>query len=356
MSNELLNIFDSLPGCYLVLAPEAPAFTILGVNKAYAAVTRTGEEIIGRPLFDVFPDNPGNPVADGVKNLTASLMTVLQTGRKHVMPIQRYDTRQPGSDVYDIRYWKPVNIPVLRADGTLQCIIHSVEDVTEAVLLRRDLYEKECISQQQLTDAVRTTQELERMEISQELHDNVNQLLNMARLYLELGLRTGTGAEPHIQEGHALVQKAIEEVRKISEALVHSSEEEQNLEAALEVLLDQVMEVKKINVVKQIELPDEALIESKVKTALFRIVQEQVANVVKHSEAKNLFIELSFRERELELTIRDDGRGFDMGQHSKGMGFRSMKSRAAIMDGRVLITSAPGDGCQVRVVLPASRS
>lgn len=356
MSNELVNIFDSLPGCYLVLAPEAPAFTILGVNKAYAAVTRTGKEIIGRPLFEVFPDNPADPTADGVKNLTASLMTVLQTGRKHIMPIQRYDTRQPGSEVYDVRYWEPVNVPVLRADGTLQCIIHSVEDVTDVVLLRKDLNEKECLSQRQLTDAVRTTQELERMEISQELHDNVNQLLNMSRLYLELGLRTGPGAEAHFKEGHALVQKAIEEVRKISEALVHSSEEEQNLEAALEELLGHVMEVKKINVVKQIELPDEALIESKVKTALFRIVQEQVANVVKHSEAKNLFIELSFREKDLELTIRDDGRGFAMAQQSRGMGFQYMKSRAAMMDGRVLITSAPGDGCQVRVILPASPS
>ena len=355
MINQFADIFDSLPGCYLVLAPQPPDFTILAVNKAYASITRTGKEIIGRPMFDVFPDNPNDPQASGVKNLTASLLTVLDTGKEHVMPIQRYDTRQPGSDTFDLRYWKPVNIPVFNAEGTIQCIIHSVEDVTDAVLLRKDLKARDGLSQKQITDAVRTTQELERMEISQELHDNVNQLLNMARLYLELALRPGGPSEAHLIQGHALVKKAMTEVRKISGALVHSSVEEQNLETALEELLEQVMEVKQINVFKKIELPDEALIEAKVKTILFRIVQEQLANVVKHSEARNLFIDLAFHDGDLELIIRDDGRGFDMSAYNKGMGFQNMKSRAALMDGRVLISSAPGDGCQVQVIFPVAR-
>lgn len=354
MIKDFSDIFDSLPGCYLLLAPRAPDFIILGVNRAYASVTRTGKEIIGRPLFEVFPDNPADPGATGVKNLTASLMTVLATGKEHVMDIQRYDTRQPGSDAFDIRYWKPVNTPVFNAQGAIGCIIHSAEDVTDAVLLRKDLKAQEVRSQQQITDAVRTTQELERMEISQELHDNVNQLLNMARLYLELELRSGAHSGEHLKQGHNLVTRAMAEVRKISEALVHSSVEEQNLEAALEELLGQVMEVKKINVCKKIELPDEALIESKVKTILFRIVQEQVTNVVKHSGARNLFIDLTFREGDLELSIRDDGRGFDTTNYTRGMGFQNMKTRAALMDGRVLITSAPGDGCQVQVILPAA--
>lgn len=352
MNTDFIDIFEALPGCYLILSPDAPHFTILGVNEAYATATHTGKEIIGRRLFEVFPDNPNDPTATGVGNLTASLMTVLQTGQPHIMPIQRYDTRQPGREVFDIRYWKPINLPVLNEDGTIRCLIHSVEDVTETMLLRKDLKEKECISQLQIIDAVRTTQELERMEISQELHDNVNQLLNMARLYLELGMRSADPSGEYVKQGHALLKKAMKEVRKISEALVHSSVEEQQLEGALEELLAQVMEVKKINVFKRIALPDEALVEAKVKTALFRIVQEQLANVVKHSEAKNLYIDLAFKEKNLELTIRDDGRGFDTGNYSKGMGFQNMKSRAAIMDGRVLITSAPGDGCQVQVILP----
>lgn len=354
MINQFADIFDSLPGCYLILAPQPPDFPILAINKAYASITRTGKEIIGRSLFEVFPDNPNDPQASGVKNLTASLMTVMHTGKVHLMPIQRYDTRQPGSETFDIRYWKPVNIPVFNPDKTVQCIIHSVEDVTDTVLLRKDLKDREGLSQKQITDAVRTTQELERMEISQELHDNVNQLLNMARLYLELGLRPGATSEGHLLQGHALVKKAISEVRKISGALVHSSVEEQNLETALEELLEQVMEIKQINVFKKIELPDEALIEAKVKTTVFRIIQEQLANVVKHSEARNLFIDLAFNNRDLELIIRDDGRGFDITNYNKGMGFLNMKSRAALMDGKVLITSAPGDGCQVQVIIPAA--
>lgn len=356
MIKDFAAIFDSLPGCYLILSPEAPDFIIQDVNQAYASVARRGKEIIGRPLFDVFPDNPADPAASGVKNLTASLMTVLTTGKPDVMAIQRYDTREPGSATFDVRYWKPVNIPVFKEDGTIGCIIHSVEDVTDAVLLRNDLREKDGISQQQIIEAVRTTQELERLEISQELHDNVNQTLNMARLYLELGLRPGAPSPSHLKQGHALLKKAMDEVRKMSHALQHTSPEEQDLEESLESLLGQVMEVKKINVFKKIALPDEALVEAKMKTALFRIVQEQVANVVKHSEAKNLYIDLAFKDKNLELTIRDDGRGFDMSNYPKGLGFLNMKSRAAIMDGRVLIHSAPGDGCQVRVIVPVNKA
>lgn len=346
------NIFDALPHCYLVVSPQAPEFRILGVNDAYLTVTRTAKDIVGRGLFDVFTDNPNNPNATGVKNLTASLMTVLETGKKHVMAIQRYDTRRPDNSGFDIRYWKPENIPVLNADGQIRCIIHSAEDVTDLVLLRKDLQERDVIKQQQITEAVRTTQELERMEISQELHDNVNQILNAARLYLELARQPGADMEEYLAQGHSLVQKAMEEVRKISHALVHASADERNLSATLEELLDQVMTFKKINVFKKIQLPDEALIESKVKTTLIRIVQEQLANVVKHSEAKNLYIDVSFNDNNLDLTIRDDGRGFDMNAYNRGLGFQNMKSRAAMMDGSVLITSSPGDGCRIQVSLP----
>jgi PAS domain S-box-containing protein len=130
-------LFDALPGLYLILLPDEPAFTITAVNRAYADATLTRRvEIIGRRLFDVFPDNPDNPGATGVRNLRDSLREVLRTKAPHTMPAQRYDIRRPEGG-FEERYWSPVNSPVLGETGEVQFIIHRVEDVTELVRLKR---------------------------------------------------------------------------------------------------------------------------------------------------------------------------------------------------------------------------
>jgi PAS domain S-box-containing protein len=123
-------LFESIPGQYLVLTPD---FTIVAVSDAYLAATMTKrEEILGRGLFDVFPDNPEDPKATGVSNLRASLERVLQTAALDTMAIQKYDVRRPNG-VFEERYWSPVNSPVLGAERKIEYIIHRVEDVTEFV-------------------------------------------------------------------------------------------------------------------------------------------------------------------------------------------------------------------------------
>src|SRR5260221_366036 len=83
-------------------------------------------------IFEVFPDNPGDPAADGVANLRGSLNRVLQHGITDTMAIQQYDVRRPDG-VFEERFWSPVNSPVFGADRRIEYIIHRVEDVTEFV-------------------------------------------------------------------------------------------------------------------------------------------------------------------------------------------------------------------------------
>lgn len=345
------KLFDALPGRYLILRPTEN-FTILYATKGYLIVTNSTDEIFGKPLFDVFPDNPLNPNADGVKNLTNSLREVIRTGKTHRMGIQRYDTRKPGTELFEIRYWDPVNTPVFDETGKLIAIVHAVEEVTDKVFLRHQLALRDQTTQQQITDAISTTQELERMEISRELHDNVNQLLLTARLYVGRALEKEEFDRNMIHAGYELLDKAVEEIRKISQALLRTSAEEESMMTAVENLLQQVMSSGSINIHKTIRLPDESLIESKVKVAVFRIVQEQLSNVIKHAEAKNLFINLEFVNGSLKLSIKDDGKGFHLAEKKAGLGFQNMKSRVAVMDGVINIHSNPGDGCTVEVHIP----
>jgi PAS domain S-box-containing protein len=127
---ELQSLFESLPGLYLVLTPE---FRIVAVSDAYLSATLTTREgIVGRGLFEVFPDNPQDPHATGESNLRASLEYVLRHREPHTMAIQRYDIRRPDG-TFEERYWSPINSPVFGAEREVQYIVHRVEDVTEFV-------------------------------------------------------------------------------------------------------------------------------------------------------------------------------------------------------------------------------
>ena len=139
---DFRRLFEAAPGCYLVLSPD---FTIVGVSDAYLRATLTRrDEIVGRGLFDVFPDNPDDPAATGVANLSASLRRVVAGKRPDAMAVQKYDIRRPEAEGggFEERHWSPVNTPVLGGDGELAYIIHGVEDVTEQVLLRRQQSEQ----------------------------------------------------------------------------------------------------------------------------------------------------------------------------------------------------------------------
>jgi signal transduction histidine kinase/ActR/RegA family two-component response regulator len=129
-------LFEGAPGLYLVLAPD---FRIVAASDAYLAATMTKrDEILGRDIFDVFPDNPDDPAATGVRNLRASLERVRREHAPDTMAVQKYDIRRPAEEGggFEERYWSPVNSPVLNAQRQIVYIIHRVEDVTEFVRLR----------------------------------------------------------------------------------------------------------------------------------------------------------------------------------------------------------------------------
>lgn len=125
--------FEGSSHPYLVLDPR-PGLHIVDLNDAYGRVTlieRTA--VAGRPLFDVFPDNPDDADADGVSNLYASLRAASDSGRPHAMPVQRYDVRDANGRFVE-RYWRPVNTPLLDEDERLVFLLHHVENVTAEVL------------------------------------------------------------------------------------------------------------------------------------------------------------------------------------------------------------------------------
>ncbi|MVT67835.1 response regulator [Bradyrhizobium pachyrhizi] len=154
-------LFEAAPGLYLVLTQ--PDFRIVAASDAYLRATKTERAaILGRGLFEVFPDNPDDPAADGVRNLRASLERVVQFRRPDTMTVQKYDIRKPESEGggFEERYWSPRNTPVLGPNGQFTYIIHRVEDVTSFIQLKQRGAE-----QDELTDRLRERTEQMEAEI-----------------------------------------------------------------------------------------------------------------------------------------------------------------------------------------------
>lgn len=149
-------LFESGPALQLVLDAD---FRIVAVTDEYLAATMTRrEDILGRGIFDVFPDNPDDPHATGESNLRSSLERVCSNGVADTMAVQKYDIRRPpaeGGD-FEVRYWSPVNSPILGPQKELVYIVHRVEDVTEFVRLEEQGTAQEA-------EILRRSQELQKL-------------------------------------------------------------------------------------------------------------------------------------------------------------------------------------------------
>jgi signal transduction histidine kinase/ActR/RegA family two-component response regulator len=125
---DFRRIFEASPSCCLVLATD---LTIVAASDAYLSATKTRRaDLIGRHIFDAFPDTPGDPAVTGVESLRASLQRVLAERRADVMGIQKYEIRRPASEGggFEERHWSSVNAPVLGDDGDVAFIVHCVEE------------------------------------------------------------------------------------------------------------------------------------------------------------------------------------------------------------------------------------
>ncbi len=127
------RLFENVPGNYLIVQPDD--YEIVAVSDAYLDATMTERaEMIGKTLFEIFPNNPDDP-AEGTGNLRESLDRVAETGEADTMSVTHYPIpdRESGSNEFEERWWTPINSPVFDTTGELDYIVHSVEDITPIV-------------------------------------------------------------------------------------------------------------------------------------------------------------------------------------------------------------------------------
>lgn len=163
---DFARLFGAMPHSYLIVRADEN-FTIAAVNDRYLAATNTQRDrIVGHSVFEVFPDNPRDAATSGISDLRTSLQRVIRDRVADVMGVQKYDVpRRDGTDQFFVKYWSPLNTPVIGKDGSVSLIIHQVEDVTD-LMLSRDGARREKVEentrqiQAEVTEVLRRANEL----------------------------------------------------------------------------------------------------------------------------------------------------------------------------------------------------
>ncbi len=316
---------------------------ITWVNDAFTAITGyEAEEVMGKIPGHFLQGEETDPAAvaylnEKIKNkqpFDCKLINYTKSGRK---------------------YWVHIEGQALfNEQGNAEQFFSIQDDVTEMMELEDKLIDERITRQREITGAVISAQETERAEIGKELHDNLNQLLAVAKLYIQMAKKSATKHDVYLDRSCELIVNVIEEVRRISKVLVVPGMHEIGLIANIHNLVNDLSNIHPGVFSFHSDPLLSELLDKKLQLTIFRIVQEQVSNILKHANASHAVIELVLKDNSLHLLITDNGVGNDVNAPSSGVGIINIKSRAAISHGTASIASSPGKGYELHVSLPVT--
>jgi two-component system sensor histidine kinase UhpB len=302
-------------------------------------------EVLGRPL-PIVPESD----RDWLRERHAAV------ARGEKRPPTRVERLRKDGSLVEVNLW---TAPLYDKSGAIAGSMAMLVDETERQALIGRLQESE-ERLRQLSRRLIEAQESERHRIARELHDQIGHSLTMVKIHLQTleGGRGADAAQEALRTAVESVDRAIGQIRVMSFALRPPILDDLGIAAALRSHADRQARAAGIEAHLLISTPDDRLPRA-IETACFRVAEEAIVNVIRHAGARNLWIALARRGQAVELTIRDDGRGFDVAATLKGaqgarLGLSSMIERAASAGGSVKIHSTPGAGAEVRVTFPCA--
>lgn len=208
-------------------------------------------------------------------------------------------------------------------------------------------YEVERHFQKELANSQMEIQEHTLKSIAWELHDNVGQLLSVANLQLNI-LQNALPEEFKDQLGETkqIIQDTVHEIRYLSKVLNNDVVLKNGLIASLQVELERFKRMGYLDASVKV-VGDLVPVHPPSAIIIFRILQEFLSNVLKHAKASKLYVFLEYKDKSLDITVADNGVGFDLNQQSEGSGMETMKNRAALINAALIIESEPGKGTKL---------
>lgn len=196
--------------------------------------------------------------------------------------------------------------------------------------------------------------------ISQEIHDNIGQVLSLAKL----NLFTMNPDQPEllsqkIKDSRELVSKAIVDLRDLSHSMNTDFIEEMGLLRSIEYELEMLMKTGELKT-NLVVTGTVIRFDKQKELIIFRIVQEVINNIIKHAKAGRIDISAGYTDHGLKLEIRDDGQGMNLqamnNGNGSGLGLKNMNNRASLIGAAFNLESTPGNGTSITIVLPKENS
>lgn len=337
---NLHSIFDHTDTIYVLLDPD---FKVISFNHRAADFIK--EEFgatlqLHTVLWQYFPKER--------QQLAFERMTDAFTG-KQVNFESSY--LQPGGlyNWYHVRMY-PITNPEQKNFG----LMVAVSDITEKKFMEQEIVKRNVQEQKKITRAVLRAQEKERNKIGQELHDNINQILAGAKMYLGLTRNRRERAMELVEQSSILIDDAINEIRSLTQEQV-TPRLQIDLRRLIQSLVDNFNMQKSFTTTFRYNF-DKADINNDLKLNIYRIIQEGTNNIVKHAGASNVNILLEKVDPDIHIVLSDDGKGFNMHDQQPGIGIANIRNRIESFNGRVSFTSKPGGGFTLDAYIPFSSS
>ncbi len=207
---------------------------------------------------------------------------------------------------------------------------------------------------QQLLQSRIEVQEQTFQQIGKELHDNVGQLLSTSRMLIGLTERELQTPPDTLLTANATLGQAINEIRSLAKSLDKEWLEQFSFTENIQTLVERINAGKRI-AAEYIQTTDLSL-KNDEQIILFRIVQEAIQNAVKHAGATNMRIQVTQEGQQFNITVSDNGNGFDVNSVAKSMGLTNMQHRVELLMGTMFINSIPGKGTTIAIQLPLKQN
>lgn len=201
-------------------------------------------------------------------------------------------------------------------------------------------------------------QEEERERIAKDLHDSLGGLLSTIKLRYDnlIYEMSGIHKTSEQQRVHDLIDEACSEIRSIAHDLTPGALEELGLIEAIQDMLNRYDKSGQIITFQYYGFSEQTVLDSEISIYVYRIIQELVNNAFKHAEAKEILVQISLMEDQLEVIVEDDGKGYSESAIKKGMGLENIKSRVYYLKGELSVKSESGSGTSSYIVIPLKNS
>jgi two-component system NarL family sensor kinase len=188
--------------------------------------------------------------------------------------------------------------------------------------------------------------------ISQEIHDNVGQVLSLAKVQVSI-IEQGQPGLSALKEVKESITIALNDLRDIARSLNGQRILQMGLKQAVEKELERINNAGILKA-RLVVTGNVRKVHSQKKLILFRIVQECIQNIIKHADATQMEVFFDYRESHLRIKIKDNGKGFDMDEHlhSGGLGLQNITERASVLGGATTIRSTDGEGTIIELNIP----